>query len=88
MDKAPKWYTMFEDASGGFSSMRVMFMFTTVLVLSVWAAVCFLSTPVALVAIPKELVMLILGFGGVKTFQRFAENKDVTDTTSDIHTLS
>lgn len=70
---------MFEDATGGFSIMRVMFAFTTVAVIGTWAAVCFLSTPVALVIIPKELITLIIGFGGVKTFQRFAEGKEVAD---------
>jgi len=77
MDKKPKWWTIFEDSSGGFSSMRVMFVMVCVLVMGVWVYVCVVSNPPALVMIPKEIIGLILGFGGVKTFQRFAESKDV-----------
>lgn len=74
MNKSPRWSTMFEDSSGGFSSMRIMFVFTTVAVIVTWIVACFLTTPVTLLTIPKEAVGLILGFGGVKAFQRFAEN--------------
>lgn len=66
-------------------TMRVMFIFTTIAVMGTWMIICFLSHPVALITIPKELITLILGFGGVKAFQRFAEGKEVVDTANTVN---
>lgn len=74
------WSSIFEEPNGGYSSMRVMFVMTCVIVMFIWAYVCVSNSPPKLVEIPKEIVALILGFGGVKTFQRFAENTTITET--------
>ena len=73
--QAPPLWTIFEDATGGLSSTRFAFIFMLVIVIGVWA---FLSiTTGGMVVIPIEIVGMILGFGGVKTWQRFAEGKEV-----------
>ena len=73
--QAPPLWTMFEDATGGMSSMRFAFLFMLFVVMGVWG---YLSiTTGAMVLIPMEIVGMVLGFGGVKTWQRFAEGKEV-----------
>ena len=73
--KAPPLWTLFEDATGGMSSMRFAFILMLLVVMGVWG---YLSiTTGAMVVIPIEIVGMILGFGGVKTWQRFAEGKEV-----------
>jgi hypothetical protein len=55
--------------------MRFAFILMLVVVMGVWG---YLSiTTGAMIVIPIELVGMILGFGGVKTWQRFAEGKEV-----------
>jgi hypothetical protein len=66
---------MFEDATGGMSSTRFAFVLMILVVMGVWS---YLSIDTGtMVKIPVEIVGMILGFGGVKTWQRFAEGKEV-----------
>jgi len=74
----PNLWSMFEDNSGGFSSTRFIFVFTTIFFLSVWGLVCYESKKME--TFPKEGTTLILGLGGIKMAQRYGEKGDL-DTT-------
>jgi hypothetical protein len=67
----PKWWTFFEDNAGGFSMMRLAFLLTVLAVLANWSYVVFLKGE--LIDFPQGAVALLVGFGGVKTVQRFGE---------------
>jgi hypothetical protein len=69
--KSPKWWTVFEDNSNGFSAMRVGFLLTILLVMFNWTYICILKKD--LVPIPESAVALMVGMGTVKTVQRFGE---------------
>ena len=73
--QSPPLWTIFEDATGGLSSTRFAFILMLIVVMGVWA---YLSvTTGIMVVIPIEIVGMLVGFGGVKTWQRFAEGKEV-----------
>jgi hypothetical protein len=72
---SPPLWTIFEDATGGLSSTRFAFILMLIVVMGVWG---YLSiTTAVMVVIPIEIVCMLIGFGGVKTWQRFAEGKEV-----------
>ena len=78
--KAPPIWTLFEDATGGLSSTRFAFILMICVVMGVWG---YISVDTGtMVKIPIEIVGMILGFGGVKTWQRFAEGKEVESETN------
>jgi len=74
----PALWSMFEDNSGGFSSMRLVFVFTTIFFLSIWGLVCYESKKIE--SFPKEGVTLILGLGGIKMAQRYGEKGEYDAT--------
>ena len=69
--KMPKLWTMFEDNAGGFSSTRVYLGFIILISMFTWSWACYQKKDV--VPFPDNMVMLIVGFGGVKAVQRFGE---------------
>lgn len=62
---------LFEDNSGGTSSMRVAFLATLAIIIGVWAYVCICKTEI--IAPPDSAVTLVLGLATAKAVQRFAE---------------
>jgi hypothetical protein len=72
------WLSILEDNSGGLSTMRVVFIFATVFLLTIWGTVCYQNQK--LEPIPNDATTIILGLAGVKMVQRFGE-KGITEST-------
>jgi hypothetical protein len=68
----PDWWTLLEDNSGGFSTLRLCLLVVVVFVMVAWAYVCWHKGE--LVALPDNILALVLGFAGVKAVQRIGEN--------------
>lgn len=76
--KPPKWWTLFEDVSGGYSSIRVILLFWMLVLISMWIFGC--VNKKEMVAIPDSVVTLTLGLAAVKGLQRFGEKDNEPPT--------
>ena len=77
--------TFFEDNSGGFSMMRLVFFVWGIGIFVVWAYTC-ISTG-GIVTLPTEVITLFLGLSTAKVVQRGLEkpataSNDLTTTTT------
>ena len=71
----PPLWSLLEDNSGGFSSVRFMFIFTTIFFLSIWGMTCYMNSK--LEPFPKESTTVILGLAGIKMAQRYGEKGEL-----------
>jgi hypothetical protein len=73
--KAPAWWTMFEDNSGGFSNLRVLLTVVTATILINWTGAYWTSFVMEkpLPGFPTEAIALISTLAGIKMVQRFGE---------------
>lgn len=80
--KAPKWYTVFEDNAGGFSSIRVLLFVVTLTFLVNWTGAYWTAfvTDKPLPGFPTEAIALITTLGGIKMVQRYGEKPEPTPT--------
>jgi len=65
---------LLEDGAGGTSSMRFGFLLTIIIVMLGWGYISYKKTE--LQTLPDNVLMLVLGFAGIKAGQRFVEVKD------------
>lgn len=75
----PKWYTVFEDNSGGFSMVRLCLLLIVLTFLWNWSFVIYHKKD--FVVPPENVVQLIIGFGAVKAVQRFGEKSENNSST-------
>ncbi len=79
IQKERKFSEILEDNSGGFSSIRFICLTWTVGVFLIWASCCLFglylnpNEPVKMIAIPNEVITIMLSCTGFKVVQRFGE---------------
>lgn len=64
--------SMFQNSNGKFSSVRIAFLFTVFVVVITWAIVSYKKETFQA---PEQIVILVLGLGGVKAFQGYTDKK-------------
>ena len=76
--KSPKWWTVFEDNSGGFSSIRVLLFVVTFTFLINWTGAYWTAFVMdkPLPGFPTEAIALITTLGGIKMVQRYGEKPE------------
>lgn len=74
-EKSPPMWSMFIDATGGYSFTRIAFFITLSVFLTVWVYTSFQKGE--MVEPPKPMIYLLLTYGVAKPIQRYAETKEV-----------
>ncbi len=72
-----KWYSIFEDATGKLSSIRVAFLVVVFMTMFNWTFISIKKGE--MIPLDTNLVTFIVGLGGVKAVQRFGEKGNITE---------
>jgi len=74
LKQTPKWWTFFEDNSGGFSTIRAVLTLWILVLCINWTVTCIRKKE--LVDIPTNVVTLTVGLATIKGVQRFGEKSE------------